>query len=280
MKCPHCGTQVPDHSRSCPVCEHDIDFPNVRAAAKAEEIEALDMRYQNAHNATKQRQVDAILDLFENAVRASKAVLCRDWGVANRLLSSDNELFATFAQLVHAGARLPEDNEFDPARPGVDGTMFPYFSHEIRFAALSLDERGVAGYGGCSIVLKEEIVAHRATVFEENSLVFCQRLQVVAGGKVPFGYRASWGERHRLAGAKLHQNLRATTQPIEYPTILLGQPGERGSRDFIEVHIYGSLHRRGVERVIGPEPTEEEDKVIVRALRRKLAEIDVELVIG
>jgi len=54
------------------------------------------------------------------------------------LVSSDNVLYATFYQLVGMGARRPEDTQTDLERLIADDIIFPYYKHEIRFAALSL----------------------------------------------------------------------------------------------------------------------------------------------
>lgn len=41
MDCPKCKNRVPEYARTCPICETDVGFPNVRAAKKTENIEAL-----------------------------------------------------------------------------------------------------------------------------------------------------------------------------------------------------------------------------------------------
>ena len=206
----------------------------MRVADTPAERDALGKRHQAAHADVDHRGCGPVLDQFEEAVRHSSAALTRPWGTAQALLSSDDVLYATFHQLVTAEARQPEDNEFDRARPGVDATLFPHYHEQIRFAALSLDGRGAGSYGGCSIVLKESIIAHRTTVFEENSLVFCRRHRVVAGGPLPPGYRAVWDERARLAAAKLYKEIDDQTGPDDFPKLLLKQAGKTGQDDFIE----------------------------------------------
>ena len=54
--------------------------------------------------------------------------------------------------------------------------VFPSYNHEIGFAALSLDGKGVLSYGRCSLVLKSIAIARRATVFWENTVEFCNRV--------------------------------------------------------------------------------------------------------
>ena len=271
--CPHCRNSVPYHANSCPVCGTDVGYPNVRAAETPQEREALDRRYVDARTDASARHSALVLDMFEGAVFRSKAVLCRNWGVVNTLVSDDNELYATFHQRVWGESLLPSLNRFDQARAAVDAMFFPQYFEHIRFAALSLDDRGPGAYGACSIVLKELTISKRASVFEENTFLFCQKRGLVVGSQPPCGYRASWRERHRLAVAKLHRNLNATTRPDAFARILLMQTADTGKDDFIEVHIYGPLHRKSIERIIGPPPNSEEDEILVRSIRRKLAEV-------
>jgi hypothetical protein len=216
-----------------------------------------------------------VLENFEKAVQNSKAVLCRSLGVASWLISSDNVLFGTFWLEVDAGTRLPADNEFDRARRAVDATFFPSYEREIRFAALTLDERGPEAYGDCSIVLKDVSVANRASVCEENTLVFCRQHKVVAGEPPPLGYRATWNERSRLAGAKLHSQLSQGMMDKDFPGILLRQGHRTDDVEFIEVHIYGSLNRESIEcmwiakRVLQVP----EEKLLAESIKRKLERV-------
>ncbi len=50
-----------------------------------------------------------------------------------------------------AEARIPEENEFDEKRLAIDVKLFPYYHEVIRFAALTLDRRGLTNYGAYSI---------------------------------------------------------------------------------------------------------------------------------
>lgn len=220
MKCPHCDGDIPGHVRYCPSCSCDVGFPNVRAAQKTDESNALEVRWKKGQDYALQNGTKLVLDSFEKAVSQSKAVLCRSLGVAHWLISSDNVHFGTFWIEVEAGIRSPKDNEFDLARGAVDATFFPYYQKEIRFAALSLNDRGPVAYGACSIVLKEPFVAHRASVCEENTLVFCRRHQIIVGSPPPPGYRAVWSERPRLATAKLYERLEPRTNGVDFPAIL------------------------------------------------------------
>jgi hypothetical protein len=211
MICRHCNYDNPDYVDRCQACYRDLGFPNVRAARRAEESAALDARWAHAYHEAARQGTEHVLRSFEEAVRQSKAVLCRQLGVANWLISNDNVLFGTFWLEIEAGMRSPEQNAFDQARGAVDATFFPYYHREIRFAALSIDEQGPLAYGACSIVLKDSKVAHRSTVFEENTLVFARRFGIIVGSAPPLGYSAVWDDRQRLAVAKLHERINGVT---------------------------------------------------------------------
>ena len=200
------------------------------------------------------------------------AVLCRPFGVVQKLVSTDNELYATFYGLINGESRLPENNKYDTGRRSVDSTLFPHYEEHIRFAALSLDGKGLTDYGSCCLVLKDSSIANRATVFEENSFTFCQKFRVVVGEKIPAGYRATWSNRYNLAVAKLGNELTATTSESDFPKYLLGKNSKDGS-DFIEVHIFGPIHRRAIDCLIVTKPKNREDRVLLRSIEKKLGEI-------
>lgn len=278
MNCHVCNHPVPQHARYCPICQEDAGFPNVRAAQTVEESEALQRRVKDALKSAQLRNCESELNDFGQAMSRSKAVLTRSFGVVSKLISSDNELYNTYYQQVNSEARLPEVNPWDRGRPAVDAALFPYYSDKMVFAALSLDNQGLRNYGDYSIVLKDEMIKNRATVFEENSIVFCrQSHRIVVGTPLPPGYRALWNDRDKLAMAKLHSKIDTNTRPNDYPGILMTQGGESRDDDFIEVHIYGAIHRRAIERVLGPEPKKHYDKAIWKSVKRKLDEVNAYL---
>jgi hypothetical protein len=279
MACPKCKTKCLDHVRSCHVCGENLGFPNVRAAQKLQETDALTKRYDSALRDADARGCRGQVDSFGDAVKDSKAVVCRPLSVVQKLVSSDNELYSTFYQLVRGESRLPEDNEMDLAREPIDATLFPHYHEEIRFAALTLDGRGVSAYGECAIVLSTLTIEHRATVFQENSVQFF-RQTVPAWRSAPPGHRAAWTDRHRLAVAKLGSRIDVGTTFAQFAGILLSHGSDLANADFIEVHVYGPLHRRGIERVVAPEPKRRQDRTILADLRRKLSEVGAHLETG
>ncbi len=273
MECPNpeCGADVPDHVRHCVVCGADAKVPNVRAASRPEEVAALEHRVTEAEQKANDGGYNTVLNDFRKAVANSVAVVCRSLGKMSELVSDNNQLFATFYQSVHSDARLPEDNEWDRIRQSVDSLLFPYYFTELRFASLSIDSSGVTGYGECCIVLKDTTIKDRATVFEENTVNFIQRHRIVAGDHIPLGYRATWEKRGELAVAKLTSSLAASTAPREYQSILISSSST--DADFIEVHIYGPIHRLAIKHFSTPRPRRKADQAILQSILRKLKEV-------
>ena len=216
------------------------------------------------------RSWEPILDQFENAVRQSKAVICRRWGVVTKVSEHGDDLFKTYYRQLADEDRLPQDSYFDRARLAIDTTFFPYYHEDINFAALSLDGAGPASYGECSFVFREDVISHRTTVFEENTLAFCEKHTIRVGQTPPAGYRAVWADRHRLSAAKLRGKIDDQTKSDRFPGILLKQKGATGDEEFIEAHIYGKLDLTAVERFKAPQPKRKDDQVLAQRLKRKL----------
>jgi hypothetical protein len=135
----------------------------------------------------------------------------------------------------------------------------------------------MSGYGHYVVVLKEPVIARRASVFEANPYSLAKKLAWRLTDPIPSGYRAPWNERHQLAKAKLHSEISASTNDAEFAAILANDHGGTGNSEFIEVHIYGPLNKYSVKKVIGPKPNTQEDYLIFRRLQRKLSAVGATL---
>jgi hypothetical protein len=174
MKCPNCQEEVPDHLCDCVVCGNNVGYPNVRAALRTEEVEALELRINETEEYVNSRGCKSILENFRDVVAHSAAVVCCPLGKLSELASSDNQLYQTFYQAIGSEARLPEGNEWDRIRESVDSLLFPHYHEHIRSGSISIDRTGISGYGYC-MVLKETAIKNRASVFEENAVLFVKR---------------------------------------------------------------------------------------------------------
>ncbi|MGH9719501.1 MAG: hypothetical protein ACRD8O_04770 [Bryobacteraceae bacterium] len=179
-----------------------------------------------------------------------------------KLVSNDNELYASFYDLVGMGARRAEDTTLELQRLLADDILFPQYRNEI------------TRFGDCSLTLKEASIDERTTVFEENSLYFCIRHNLgIRRPAVPMGFRATWSRRDELAAAKLEPGLQASTKPEEFARVLTRLGGTSEDDQFIEVHIYGPLHRSSIAHAAIAKPKQKADKAIVRQLEASLRSV-------
>lgn len=235
--CEYCGHSIPLAWERCPHCARPGLFSNVRAAEIPEEVAALEERYTAAVESAEERGSRDNIRHFEERVATSRAVLNRSLLEAARLASSDKELYSSFYELLNAHVRLPHGNDWDRLRSIADEALFTGYREKIRFAALSLDGVGLFHYGPCSLELREDMIAHRASVFEENSTLFLRNHNY----EPPLGHRAVWRDRAKLCVAKLASALDETTPESEFTTVLLSA-GRTSEEDcFVEVHIWGPL---------------------------------------
>jgi hypothetical protein len=129
--------------------------------------------------------------------------------------------------------------------------IFGGYAAEIRYAALSLDGRGLKSFGSYAIKLREVTIIERATLLEDNSYQFIWKHNIQPREDIPPGYKATWRERHKLAVAKLAGQISSGTTEQEHSKILLFSEGDRATDEFIEVHIYGRFDNKAIESVKG-----------------------------
>ena len=277
--CEHCGNSFPMSRSICPHCARPALYPNVRAAEMREEVEALRERYAQAKEAAQLRGCPANVGAFEEAAGAAKAATARSLVDVQRLAHSDRELYATYYQLADAGVRIPADEKWDVFRTAANASWFPSYFEDLRFAALTLDGTGLSSYGECTIVWREDMIAHRASVTEENTTTFMLRRSIPFGAmdRIPTGYRATWARRGVLCVAKLADRITENTQAKEHQGILLAKGATTEEDDFVEAQIWGSMSHRTMESVIVPRPARRAERVILKDLREKLDKVGVEL---
>jgi hypothetical protein len=278
MNCSLCANEIRAYERNCPVCDTDAGYPNVRAAERADNVKALAGRFDEAERLCALDGRSDVLRRFQSAVKESKAVLCRSLSQTLKMVSTDNDLYASFYGEVEAEARRPEETLIEDDRLIADNLLFPHYHQHIRFASLSLNYQGVRHYGPCSITLSDVAIAHRSTVFEKNSLEFCRELKLGAGAGVPPGYRATWRDRDKLAAAKLQARIEPDDIDVTFPRRLLRDMPDTSPPDFIEVHIYGPLQRRGIERVVVSCGETRAEEALVLEIERRVTDVGAEVI--
>lgn len=251
-QCQHCGHAFPMSMSRCPHCALPGLFPNVDMAKLDREQRTLDRRHGQAVRDAERRGCGNKVRDFEARCGESKAVIARSLGETLRLASGDHNVYATYHQLAEIEFRIPEGSKWDVLRTLTDHALFGDYKREVRFAALSLDGLGLMGYGECSWVARNEMIAHRASVFEENSVMFMERLGIALARahKLPPGYRAPWEQRPKLCVAKLAEKIRDDISDEELAELLLRQGTTSEEDEFVEVHIGGPMTVRTLERVI------------------------------
>jgi len=243
----------------------------------------LDKRYKSAIKQAKSRQCDNIIFDYENSISArSKAVICRPLSEIERLAKSDNEIYSSYYKLLDAGLKLPSGSEWDILRRPAEDALFPGYKERIRVGSLSLTNEGSKNYGECAFVLRNDMIAHRTSVFEENCVIFMKRHRILVSeiDNLPKGYRAVWSERGKLAAVKAAGNIDKDTETNKYQEILLyNAPNSKDDR-FVEVHVNGSITARTMEHVTVTDPIRRQEKIFLKSLEIKLKKYNVTLEIS
>jgi hypothetical protein len=236
----------------------------------------LDLRYERAKEMAKQNGFDEMLTKFEIAVSKARPVICRPLLEVQRLVTADTEIYATYYQLLGAGVRLPKGEKWDVLRAVADEALFPGYKNILRFGALSLDGQGPAGYGECHLEFREDMIAHRTSVFEENSVLWLdhQGIRIADAHNLPRGHRATWGNRAKLCVAKLATKMPKVIDEQQFPELLL-QPSQSTTADFVELQICGPLTVRSFASVRLPKGLKRAQRVIAQAIVEKLGAISI-----
>jgi hypothetical protein len=123
------------------------------------------------------------------------------------------------------------------------------------------------------------MIAHRASVFEENSVTWMakHRINLSDVENLPKGYRAPWNDRAKLAVAKLANKIQPNVPPDSFASLLLQQGTTVENDQFIEVHIWGPMTIRTFKHVIIKRPQRPANRVILKALQEKLQKAGVTL---
>lgn len=278
--CPFCSNKdpIPPSACKCPACQRELpDPPNVRAANNPEELQALELRVGQAKAEAGARGCVDQLEDFGEAVKSGVAVVCRPIGEITRLLS-ENQIYNTYYNQLDGQSRIAEDSQTANDRATADEFIFPNYKTHIVFAALTLDGRGPFSYGGGAIALNNGMIAHRATVFERNTLIFCRDHKVGMTMPVPSGYRAKWENKHLIAKAKLHPQITELTSPNDYPSILLQEGKSTYEDEFIEVHIYNGFSRGAISQIGFRETKDRAEQLAIKKLSEVCKKLGIELI--
>jgi hypothetical protein len=160
----------------------------------------------------------------------------------------------TMYRQTEAETRCAAQLSNDRQRRATEALLFGKYAPEIRYAALSLDGKGLVSYGSCSVALLDKLCFNKATLLEENSYPFVRSHRLLPGDDIPSGYRSVWKDRHWLTIAKLAYRISELTQAEEFAGLLLRSDGDRVADEFIEVHLYGTFGRQAFVGATIPSP--------------------------
>lgn len=240
-------------------------------------------RYRLACDELHHRGCDIVRETFENEVRTKAvAVISTHFNELQRLAVADTNVFSTYYRRVEAGLVIPEGDQWSVLRAVAEEAMFPGYKDHIRFATLSLDGVGVKNYGNgeCALTLRTSKVSHRASLFEDNNVVFTvyqQRATMADACNLPKGYRSCWDDREKLCVAKLAGVLQPHHVLSDFPKLLIQQGRTTRDDRFVEVHIWGPLTIRAVERVRVFRCGSRLPKAILCDVKRLLKKYNVEM---
>lgn len=245
--CPHCpgDRTVARHDRHC-FDYHDVGSANVRHARLPDEVAALDQRYGEAVEEAGQRNIDSVRQDFEQRVETdSVPVVNMPVNGAGHFLVG-GKLYKNYYEQIRDGDRPRAALKNDQHRLGVDGWVFPGYGEEVRHAVLSLDGHGATGYGPLSFVIANDdglyegytsALSRNSYDFYDDSMATHYEASRSGPPTLPQGHRSDWQNRHRLAVAKLAEQLRAETTAQDYAGLLVQASHNRQDEEFIELHI-------------------------------------------
>jgi len=248
--CSYCGNEVPLDWVYCPHCGDGLKCPNVILAGQSIERDALERRYQAASASAGHRGCDAVVREFETATRASQAVMGSTLQKLMPIVRRDRDIFATYhdlAELRFLRDSAPHGPDWNVVRPAAEIALLGSHKHisKLHYAALALDGRSLPHYGEVTVLLRENLIARRVSLFQENSAVYVHR----HGIHFPEGTRGIWEERHKLCVAKLAEQLTKATRRDEFSTILLQKGPNAIDDQFVEVHLFGPMTFATFEKV-------------------------------
>lgn len=249
LTCEPCGSPFSDRLTQCPHCGRPaVAYPNVIDATRPQEREALDVRLAEASARAVSRGVEGAIERLERELGLSRAVRTVRSHEVERLVSTDHTAMATYYRQLQGGFRLPEVSEggpdWDRLRRIAESAAFSTYAEEIQFAALTIDDRWLSSYGDAALFLREDCIAHRTSVFEDNIVLWMQARGPM--WDVPPGYRAPWETRAALGVAKLADEV---TQDADLGQLVLRAGTTTSDDSVLEVHVYGSLTARSIASI-------------------------------
>jgi len=246
--CEQCDEAYFAQELNCPSCEYE-NQPNVALAALKKPKAALEKRYIAAlERAEASGNLEKVKE-FEDFIKSTaKAVVNLDISVLEGIINSRKRYINTY-ELGKISTIIKHPN-IKTRRSMIDNFFFPDFGNKMAFAALALDGKGIRPYGNCTITLKEKTIAYRSSLLEDDSFQFFEKLElqpIKIERKLLYGYISTWEDKHKLAIAKLADQITKDDTPETFTKLLLNDEGKMSDARFIEIHIFGFFTVASIE---------------------------------
>lgn len=272
--CENCGCEYNPALTSCNICQQPIGFPNVRKANS--ESGDLEQRYIVAMDSLKALNKAELVLNFQEEVKQSKVVIAKSVPDLIQLICNKNKAITTFHREVASGARIAENNQYDPNRDAIESKAHPFYYKEINYACVSLSTVGVSYYGKAHLCLDSKTIMSRTSFFQENPFLLMSKLQLTISDDLPTGYRSSWSERDKLAVCKAESGLGRCSDPSEFQSLVLKEDSQNGEgSDFIEANIYGPIHSRSISKITLVGKKDKQSSLLINAYIDDLEDIEI-----
>ncbi len=246
--CEQCDEVYFAQELKCPSCDYE-NRPNVALAALKKPKAALERRYTEALQLAETNGSLNKVKEFETLIKSNaKAVVNLDISVLEGIINGSMRYINTYQlRKIRTVTKHPDGER---RRFMVDGFFFPNFGDKMAFAALALDGIGIRPYGNCTITLKEKMIAFRASLLEDDSFQFFEKLEnrpAKIAPKLLNGYIATWEDKHKLAVAKLADQITPDDTHEAFAKLLLNDEGKMSDARFIEIHVFGFFNAASIE---------------------------------
>lgn len=227
-------------------------------------------KYDEAQRECCERGCENVLASFEKACAKSFAVVNCPLLKLHRELASGTDVFETYYYLERLRIRWerPVGPNWAKLRPQAEVELLGTHQHldQLHYAALSLDGTGLKGYGECTVTLREEMIAHRASCFEGNSALIYDSNRTFSGR-----VQSDWSERAKLCVAKVAGRLAANMSESDFGALVLSNGATKLQDEFVEIQIFGPMTALTIQSVgIDPATLKPHDKVLWEAVKEKL----------
>ena len=255
----------------CPHCAQPQLFPNVQLAEHEEERQKLIDRYEEAKEDCRRLGREKTLAEFERVCDTSDAVFNCPTLKLFRQIASGTDLFETCHDLesLRIRSERPVGHDWQKLRPQAEIELLGSHQHldKLHYAALSLDGVGLDSYGDCTVVLREEMISHRASCFDGNSALIYEEKHDFSGC-----LRSSWLERTKLCAARIAGKLDELLSSDGFPGMLLSKGATQDDDEFVEVHVFGTMTAQTFQSVaVDFSKLSREQKTLWKAVKEKLA---------